>query len=314
VSPDEILFELSNSDGVLPRAALQAAAEHKDALTEPLLDALRRFVECTRNPEPGQYESEPLADMAMYLLAQFREVRAFALYEELCRLPEDRSEFWLSDMLNEDFGSFLASTCGDEAGRLQRLAEEPGLYMYARWAALTALTTLVIHGAWTREAMIAWLGEIWPRWMALADDGEYTPLIATVCDLGASELLPQVRRAFAAGEVDPLYITLEEVEDACALGDPITYGELRRRHQYVDDAAKRMSWQAQFRPDYRGDDGFDDEYPADEEFDDFVPMPYIRPEPKVGRNDPCPCGSGKKFKKCCLRGDGNGQDELAVLR
>jgi SEC-C motif domain protein len=26
---------------------------------------------------------------------------------------------------------------------------------------------------------------------------------------------------------------------------------------------------------------------------------YVRTEPKVGRNDPCPCGSGKKFKKCC---------------
>jgi uncharacterized protein len=25
-----------------------------------------------------------------------------------------------------------------------------------------------------------------------------------------------------------------------------------------------------------------------------------RSEPKVGRNDPCFCGSGKKFKKCCL--------------
>ncbi len=24
-----------------------------------------------------------------------------------------------------------------------------------------------------------------------------------------------------------------------------------------------------------------------------------RTEPKVGRNDPCPCGSGKKFKRCC---------------
>ncbi|MEW8225794.1 MAG: SEC-C metal-binding domain-containing protein, partial [Candidatus Thiodiazotropha endolucinida] len=22
-------------------------------------------------------------------------------------------------------------------------------------------------------------------------------------------------------------------------------------------------------------------------------------QPKVGRNDPCPCGSGKKYKKCC---------------
>jgi uncharacterized protein len=27
---------------------------------------------------------------------------------------------------------------------------------------------------------------------------------------------------------------------------------------------------------------------------------FKRSEPKVGRNDPCPCGSGKKFKKCCL--------------
>ena len=27
--------------------------------------------------------------------------------------------------------------------------------------------------------------------------------------------------------------------------------------------------------------------------------PYRREEPKIGRNDPCPCGSGKKYKKCC---------------
>lgn len=26
--------------------------------------------------------------------------------------------------------------------------------------------------------------------------------------------------------------------------------------------------------------------------------------PKAGRNDPCPCGSGKKYKKCCLDGEG----------
>lgn len=27
--------------------------------------------------------------------------------------------------------------------------------------------------------------------------------------------------------------------------------------------------------------------------------PFVRDQPKVGRNDPCPCGSGKKYKKCC---------------
>ena len=30
-----------------------------------------------------------------------------------------------------------------------------------------------------------------------------------------------------------------------------------------------------------------------------VQQPYIRSVPKIGRNDPCPCGSGKKYKKCC---------------
>jgi len=29
--------------------------------------------------------------------------------------------------------------------------------------------------------------------------------------------------------------------------------------------------------------------------------PWRREQPKVGRNDPCPCGSGKKYKKCCGR-------------
>jgi SEC-C motif domain protein len=27
--------------------------------------------------------------------------------------------------------------------------------------------------------------------------------------------------------------------------------------------------------------------------------PFRRERPKIGRNEPCPCGSGKKFKKCC---------------
>ena len=34
---------------------------------------------------------------------------------------------------------------------------------------------------------------------------------------------------------------------------------------------------------------------------DMVSGPPVRKEPKVGRNEPCPCGSGKKYKKCCGR-------------
>ena len=34
--------------------------------------------------------------------------------------------------------------------------------------------------------------------------------------------------------------------------------------------------------------------------DKYEPLLPIEVEPKIGRNDPCPCGSGKKYKKCCI--------------
>lgn len=40
--------------------------------------------------------------------------------------------------------------------------------------------------------------------------------------------------------------------------------------------------------------------PARGEFLERKPAPFLRTEKQVGRNDPCPCGSGKKFKKCCM--------------
>jgi uncharacterized protein YecA (UPF0149 family) len=46
----------------------------------------------------------------------------------------------------------------------------------------------------------------------------------------------------------------------------------------------------------------EEEENAPDETDDAVParaVPIVEHAPKVGRNDPCPCGSGKKYKKCC---------------
>ena len=37
--------------------------------------------------------------------------------------------------------------------------------------------------------------------------------------------------------------------------------------------------------------------------DDRKPETFRREMPKVGRNDPCPCGSGKKYKNCCMNKD-----------
>jgi len=43
--------------------------------------------------------------------------------------------------------------------------------------------------------------------------------------------------------------------------------------------------------------GFNFYYDGDEDTEDVAP--FKRESPKIGRNAPCPCGSGKKYKKCC---------------
>lgn len=90
--------------------------------------------------------------------------------------------------------------------------------------------------------------------------------------------------------------------------------------QWRQDAEQGEGWgRGLWLPDSGESDEYDeDEYDDDErgfsEFDeeDFGPAypvidepapaePVLRSHKTVGRNDPCPCGSGKKYKQCCLR-------------
>jgi SEC-C motif domain protein len=64
-----------------------------------------------------------------------------------------------------------------------------------------------------------------------------------------------------------------------------------KAHFTIDKAARLHHERATFKK-YRGR-----WYYADGEM--VIQKPFVREEPKVGRNDPCPCGSGKKYKKCC---------------
>jgi len=52
---------------------------------------------------------------------------------------------------------------------------------------------------------------------------------------------------------------------------------------------------------YDDSDSSDFETIEDEDLGDLeeIKMEPVRTGPKIVRNDPCPCGSGKKYKKCC---------------
>ncbi len=112
---------------------------------------------------------------------------------------------------------------------------------------------------------------------------------------GAVFLIDDVARAYDALQNSPQ--THPSRNDPWQFYDPKTIA--LRQERWADEDRKVLERQA------RLDSG---QEPAGggyiDEDDGFShPETYIRPTPKIGRNDPCPCGSGKKYKKCCLPGD-----------
>lgn len=66
---------------------------------------------------------------------------------------------------------------------------------------------------------------------------------------------------------------------------------LKRRYPLIDDVEKQIGWWACFEENKRKWDSAKIR---------FAP-PAPKSRVKAGRNEPCPCGSGKKFKRCCGR-------------
>lgn len=88
-------------------------------------------------------------------------------------------------------------------------------------------------------------------------------------------------------------ITWEKTEEAETL-----LKELEKGTAAGQDAARLLRNRLQERYNVVDDEFEDDDliYPWN---DTKPPTPFVRQSPKIGRNDPCPCGSGKKYKKCC---------------
>jgi hypothetical protein len=105
--------------------------------------------------------------------------------------------------------------------------------------------------------------------------------------LGYGEFAGQSAKLIRDGLVPEEWLTLAELPELQAAGDPNgKNGLLAEEVAPFDDVIASLE-------DWPWPDDYEDEEAA-------APEPYINPLRHVGRNDPCPCGSGKKFKNCHL--------------
>jgi len=108
--------------------------------------------------------------------------------------------------------------------------------------------------------------------------------------------MPEIRQAFADDLIDEGFIDLPWIKQNLKEGRKKVLAQLRAdgHYHYVEDTVRELEWWACFRPPPP---------PVPQRPPSPAPGVTARPAPppqkKVGRNEPCPCGSGRKYKHCC---------------
>lgn len=113
-------------------------------------------------------------------------------------------------------------------------------------------------------------------------------VVCNLLDLGAKESMPLIELAYQERRVDLTVVQLPDVQEHFGLPITAPYLSLRDLEEGWDPEEDDEELA---EPEENGD-------PLAEAAEEPVQAPYVA-APKVGRNEPCPCGSGKKYKKCC---------------
>lgn len=301
----EALFsQLEFNTGEFPEDILTEAIDQHGSIIPLLLEELRR---AAADPEAllNKDESYLRHIYAMYLLSQFREAAAYPLLVDFVSTPGEIVMELTGDVITEDLGRMLASLCHGDLGPIKRLIEDPEVNEWVRSAALDALVDLYVEGQLEREIIIDYLKELYLFKVEQKSSFIWSAMVSTACDLYPEELVEEIRRAYVEGLVNPGDVGFDDVKRTLEGGKEKRLGDTRRyRKGLIGNVIDEIGWWACFQ-DTNGED-FSDREPYEVE-DDFRSAPVqtvVRPGPKIGRNDPCPCGSGRKYKKCCLGKNG----------
>ena len=284
-----------------PKEALKEIRANRAGFTTELLESLDYVYQ---NAEELHEEDSDyfLHFYAMHLLAEFREKKAFPYLIALLRLPENHIDFILGDILTESLHRFLLCTFDNE--NLQMLfdvIECCELHDFSRLSAIKAYELLYKEGFVDQEEFISYIRSL--IYEKLSDDDSYvvfTALVGCVIDRHLFQMIPDVRFLYEKGIVDH---SMHGAYDSFI--DWIFYEKHPEKTTYINDAIAELEQWSCFNQDRSINEHECLEEESEEIFDDLIGKDYavdqvITPQrEKTGRNDPCPCGSGKKYKKCC---------------
>ena len=313
----------------LPRQTLIQDLEHA------LMDTILRFDSFQK--DEWNEESNNFFIHALYMLTELKAYESVPIILDFLSQEEDFMDYWLGDAgLEYYFSPTLYLLANNQLEVLKEFAIRENTNSWSRLLASEIAVQIAIKQPERRGEVIDWFKYVMRYHLDNADNDNLidtiylSSMMGDMINFNAIELEEDIKTLYETGWIDDSFAgNLDEILKE--LHEPFNpfhdyplplnifelyTGEYKKRqkksnrpidpelenilndpyHNYmVKVMAKQLSKIDNERYSF-DDDEYDDEYDDDEY--SAPQLPIKREEPKVGRNDPCPCGSGKKYKKC----------------
>ncbi|MEO5714612.1 MAG: SEC-C metal-binding domain-containing protein [Luteolibacter sp.] len=284
--PDSLIREIL----ALPRETLVAD------LTNVLRDGLASTPWFLNSGDDGASSFFPFH--SIYLLGELAATEALPAVLDFHALPPKALDFWLGDFSHS---APLAAICAGDLPQVAAWLKFPGISSVGKSALVSALVFLARKRPETRTEVLSIFRETLEFILAsppadnVVDTALVSFIVGDLMTLRAAELRPLIERLW-----EKRYILRSVTGDLEAILKEIASPPAKARSQ-PEDGSMIAS--------YRDFQKIVKQPHAPEPVRDFEPLgndlygftdPGELPPADVGRNDPCPCGSGKKYKKCCL--------------
>ena len=266
-----------------------------------LKDSIERYNYFTDNiSNDNIFEEETsFAQHALFLLGDMEAHESLDSFFSFMKQDNDFYDFYLGDVLTEYFWIALYKIANNNFNELLEFIKQPSIYTFCRTAVSDVICQTAIHQPERRSEAIDWYKKALNFFLNseiednVIDSDVLGGLVGDILDIQGKELLPEIEKLYEKNLVDIQSCgNIDEVKKSFKEEDLSNKREILSIFEIYD---RINSW--------GNHDEFTNYSPTtDDDIDldlDIDLQPYVsKEEPR--RNEPCPCGSGKKYKKCCM--------------
>ena len=294
-----ILHELTHAEG-LPREALKAASERRAEMVPVFLEEIEAYLAL----EPAARTKPTPLFFVFHLLGDWKEKSAYRPLARLLRRPPDELDAVFGDGLVETAHRVMVAVFDGDPQPLYEIILDPDAEEFVRSRMCDAVAMIAAAGGIPREEAVRFLRDAFASLHPQTVNYVWSGWQDAIAMLGLAELKLLVEQAFDKGFIDPQWCGIDDFEKDLEHG--IRHpGEPRwqnnGKYTLFGNTIEELSTWYCFTDKYKEDQERWRRQAEAERERAARDQPHVNPFKGVGRNDPCPCGSGKKFKKCCLQ-------------